>query len=305
VFYCQVNSKQSPDTVAGSLNQYKAILCDVERVIGSIIYSAEGTEYNDRSVSITEACGWSSKSLEDMAGTAMTVNLKAYSIDTGDWQKRVQVSVPAQKLNFDLYFTIKNDLIGFKFIESWSQVDRLSGSDFNSNISSSAVGTRGALITVDPVNGILRAESIDTYWSRRFRFFIDGELDSTSGLLTTITDGQGIVANFDHQTGLYADIATMVGGDSGFYHGAYKYTTSNVSTVRTSSTVAAATPSCSVSGGCQGLSVIGFSNQSTDFDFLMIGAAWDNQSGKRQNAQSWLTGAAALTFTKVDKSITL
>lgn len=305
VFFCQVNSKQSLDTIVGSLNQNKAILCDLERVIGSITYTEEGTEYKDRSITITEECGWSKKSLQDMNGKAMIANLTAYAINSGDWQKRVNVKISDRKIDFDLFFSIRSDFVGFKFIEKWDQTSKTQSGDYNSNISSTATGTRGAVVTIDPSAGILRAESIDTYWSRRFRFFIQGTLDNVSGVFNYISDGQGIVANFDHQTGLYADIATMTGNDNfGFTHGTYAYTTSNISSVRSSSTLSSAIITCSKTGGCQGQSAIAFSMTVNDFDFLMIGAAWDGQLGKRSASESWLSTAGALTYSSVSKATT-
>jgi hypothetical protein len=305
VFFCQVNSKQSPETLAGSLNQYKAMLCDVERVIGSITYTEDGSEYNDRSLSITEGCGWSAKNLEEMSGKALTANLTAYAINTGDWQKRVHVVVPAANFDFNLYFTIKSDFVGFKFVENWDQSKRMQGNDYNQNISATATGTRGSVVSVDPVNGILRAESSDTYWSRRFRFLIKGTLDGSSGLFSTVSDGQGIVSKFDRQTGLYSEIASTSGNDTeGFLYRAYEYSASNLSSVRTSLAISTSNSNCSKTGGCQGQTGITFSTDSSDLDFLMIGAVWDGQSGKRSNIESWLSGSGALTFPSISKTIT-
>lgn len=306
VFYCQVNSKQSPETLAGSLSQYKAILCDVERVVGSINYTEAGTEYKDKALSITEACGWSKNQIDQMSGQTMTANLTAYSMSSGDWQKRVHVTVPAAKFDFNIYFTIKNELVGFKFVETWDQAERMQGGDYNSNISNTTTGTRGSVVTIDTTNGILRAESVDTYWSRRFRFYIKGTLDSTTGIFTSVTDGQGIVATFDNQSGLYAEIATATGNDAaGFTYNAYQYSTTNVAAARTSTTVSTSASACSKTGGCAGQTAITFGADSADFDYLMIGAVWDAQAGKRSTIESWISAAGALNHTSVSKDVTL
>lgn len=306
VFYCQVNSKLSPDTLAGSLNQYKAILCDVERIIGSIDYTDAGTEYKDRTLTITESCGWSQKAIEEMSGKPMTANLTAYSLSTGDWQKRVHVTVPNANFDFNIYFTIKSNLVGFKFVEAWDQDQRSKTGDSNANIPSTTTGTRGSVVTIDTTNGILRAESVDTYWSRRFRFFIKGTLDNTTGTFTTITDGQGIVANFDNQSGLSSDIASSTGNDAdGFTFGAYQYGATSITAVRATASLSTNSSRCSKTGGCAGQTGISFSATSPDFDFLMIGAVWDSQTGKRSDVESWITAAGAPTFTGVTKAITL
>ena len=302
-FYCQMNIKSSPDTLAGALNQYKAVLCSVEKAIGSIEYTASGKEYKDQTVALTEACG----AQGDMLGKSVTATLTAYAMTSGDWQKRVRVQVAAQNIDYNIYFTIKNNLVAFKAIEAWDQAYRSAGGDYNRNISSSATGTRGSVVSIDVESGILRAESVDTYWSRRYRFYIKGALDSTSGLFTSVTDGQGIVSNFDHQTtDLSAKIATAKGNDTdGYKHGNYSYQTSSIDAVRARSTIQTSTTPCSKTGGCSELSPISFSAVSGDYDFLMIGAAWDGQSGRRSEVQTWLASAGLLNFLSVDKSVTV
>lgn len=301
-FYCQINIKSSPDTLAGTLNQYKAVLCSVEKSIGSIEYTESGKEYKDQMVALTEACG----AQGEMLGKSVTATLTAYAMLSGDWQKRVRVQVAAQNIDYNIYFTIKSNLVAFKAIEAWDQASRSAGGDYNRNISGSATGTRGSVVSIDLESGILRAESVDTYWSRRYRFYIKGALDSTSGLFTSVKDGQGIVANFDHQADLYADIAAATGNDTdGYKHGNYSYSTSSVAAVRTSSSIQTSTNPCSKIGGCSGLSPISFSAVSGDYDFLMIGAAWDGQSGRRSEVQTWLASAGLLNFLSVDKSVTV
>lgn len=302
-FYCQMNIKSSPDTLAGTLNQYKAILCSVEKSIGSIEYTSSGKEYKDQTVALTEACG----AQGDMLGNSVTATLTAYAMTSGDWQKRVRVQVAAQNIDYNIYFTIKSNLVAFKAIEAWDQSSRIAGGNYNPNISNLATGTRGAVVSIDLESGILRAESVDTYRSRRYRFYIKGTLDGTSGLFTSVTDGQGIVANFDHQTGgLYAEIATGKGNDTdGDKHGNYSYSTSSVAAVRTTSSIQTSTTPCSKIRGCSGLSPISFSAVSGDYDFLMIGAAWDGQSGRRSEVQTWLASAGLLNFLSVDKSVTV
>jgi hypothetical protein len=305
-FYCQMNIKSSPDTLAGTLNQYKAILCSVEKAIGSIEYTESGKEYKDQTVALTEACG----AQGEMLGNSVTATLTAYAMTSGDWQKRVRVQVAAQNIDYNIYFTIKSNLVAFKAIESWDQASRSPGNDYNSNISNTATGVSGSVFSIDVSTGTLRAESVDTYWSRRYRFYIKGVLDGTSGLFTSVTESQGIVANFNlkttSQTELYAGIATANGNDAdGYKHGNYSYSTSSNAAVRTSSSIQTSTTPCSKIGGCSGLSPISFSAVSGDYDFLMIGAAWDGQSGRRSEVQTWLASAGPLNFLSVDKSATV
>jgi hypothetical protein len=270
--------------------------------VGSIEYTESGKEYKNQSVSLSESCGWSG----EMLGKTITADLTAYAMTSGDWQKRVRVQVPSQNIDYNIYFTIKNSLVAFKAIETWDQASRIAGGDYNANILSNATGTRGSVVSIDVSTGTLRAESVDTYWSRRYRFYIKGILDGTSGLFTSVTDGQGIVANFDHQTGFYAEIATGKGNDTdGYKHGNYSYSTSSVAAVRTSSSIQTSSTPCSKTGGCSGLSPISFSAVSGDYDFLMIGAAWDGQSGQRADVQTWLANAGVLSFLSVDKTVTV
>ena len=302
VFYCQTNSKKSPDTLAGTISQYKRVLCDVERVLGSVEYTAAGKEYANVAMSTTEACGWSASQV--MSG--MTATITAYAPTSGDWEKRLKIAIPASGIDYDLYFTIKSNIVAFKAVEGWNQARRIQSGDSNQNISSVATGTRGSVITIDVANGILRAESVDTYWSRRFRFYMKGTLNSTTGVFTTITDGQGIVANFDSQTGLYAEIATAKGNETdGFLHGTYQFATTNVASVRTSTTLSTNATACSKTSGCAGQTAISFGTEAADFDFLMIGAAWDSQTNSRTAIQDWLTPAGFPTFTGATKDKTI
>ena len=307
-FYCQINSKQSPETLAGTLSQYKAVLCDVEKTLGTVEYTADGKAYADQAIKLTEACGWSSNTLSQMPNGISGATITAYAISTGDWQKRIRIQVPALQMDYNIYYTIKSDTVAFKAVETWSQADRISGGDYNSNIASSATGTRGSIISIDITNATLRAESADTYWSRRFRFFMKGTLDGTTGEFASITDGQGVVANFDYQTGLYGEIATAKGNSSdGYLHGNYQFSCSSGCTTdaRANTILSSSSTSCSSSGGCSGMTPISFSAVTADFDYLMIGAAWDTQTGKRTNVQDWLSSAGILTMSSVGKDVTL
>lgn len=298
VFYCQTNSRNSSDTLAGSLMQYKRVLCDAERVLGSIEYTSAGKIYSNVAMSTTEACGWPANEVRN----GLSATITAFAPSSGDWQKRLKIVI-GNAINYDLSYTIKSDIVAFKAVESWSQSARQQDDDFNSSISSTATGSRGSVVTIDVANGILRAEAVDTYWSRRFRFYMKGTLDGSTGMFTNISNGQGIVADFNYQNGFSGKAATATGSDiNGFLHGTYQY--NGTLAAPRSATVTSATK-CSTTNGCVGQTAISLGTETSDFDFLMIGAVWDSQTNSRNAVQDWLASAGFLTFTSVSKANTL
>ncbi len=135
-----------------------------------------------------------------------------------------------------------------------------------------------------------------------------GVLDGTSGTFTSITDGQGIVSNFNFETGLYGEIATAKGNSTdGYSHGNFQFSCSSdcSSAMRSNTTVTVSTNSCSKTGGCSGITGITFEANTGDFDFMSIGAAWDAQSGKRTTVETWVSGATLPLFSSVGKDVTL
>lgn len=303
LLYCEVNSKTPQKTLAGSLDNYRRILCEVERTIGAIEYTEEGKEYLDRVINATEACDWS----EDLISTwqPLTAKVTAYAPSSGNWQKRIKIEVP-QKIMFDFWYNITETAVSFKMIEEWNQAYPPNG-EAHDAIASTATGSRGIIFSVDASNGIMRTESIDTYWGKRFRYYAKGSLDASTGKFTAMTDGQAIVSNFDRKSsGFSGTVATMDGSDaSGFYYAGTSYSSSTPSDIRGSGTTVNTKTECSMSGGCSGQTHVTFGTDSGDFDFLMVGAAWDGQINSRSAGQSWLVGAGLMNFASVNKSKTL
>lgn len=303
VMYCEVNSKISSRTIAGSLDYYRRILCEAERSIGSVEYIGEGKEYTGRIISATEACGWP----EDLIATwqPLTAKITAYAPSSGDWQKHIKVEAP-QKIAFDLWYTITNDLVSFKLIEEWNQAYPSNGESHDA-ISATATGTRGTVFSLDASNGIMRTESIDTYWGHRFRYYTKGSLDGNNGTFNSTSDGQAISSSFDRPAaGFNGKVATLDGNDAdGFYYSGYSYSSSLLSDIRGAGTSITSKTGCSVSVGCSGQTRVPFGTENGDFDFLLIGAAWDGQINSRTTAQNWLVGSGFINFASVTKAKTL
>jgi hypothetical protein len=302
LMYCEVNSKSSSKNLAGSIEQYRRMVCDVERIIGSIEYTEEGKEYPDRIISITDECGWPEDTIQTWR--PLTAKVTAYAPSSGDWQKRLKIEV-SQKFTYELWFTVNSSMVAFKVLEEWNQAYPIDGT--HDSIATTATGARGTVFSLDANNGIMRTESIDTYWGRRLRYYAKGSLDNNAGTFTGINDGQALASYFDRQqSGFRGQVATMDGNDaSGFYYGSYAYSSSLPTDIRGSNTSVVEKSGCSVSGGCADQTHITFGKEGSDFDYLMVGAAWDSQINSRLSAQSWLVGAGLLSFASVNKGKTL
>lgn len=293
-FYCQLNSTQSQEQLLGSLVYYKQVLCSVEAAIGSIDYSEDGNTYNNQTIQLSESCGWS----EGYPDKTLTANVTAFTMQTGDWQKRIRVQVPSRMLEHDIYFTIKSEMVALKVLDKWSKAHENSSADS---------GLRGTIFAVDIANNALRLESIDTYWSRRYRMLFRGELDQSSGYLQSVSEAQGIISNFDYNSPtLFAEVATVTGTEKeGFLYGNYSYA-GDPSTIPTPlPSISVGSSRCSRMGGCLGLSPISFASNASDLEFLMVGVVWDTRTGKRSTVESWLMSAGFPAFDVVDKSLTL
>ena len=176
VLYCQTNNEESPETLAGSILTAKSLMCDLEKGIGTIEYTADGKVYTSVAITPTTECGWSAGQISDI-GSSNVATLTATSYASGDWQKSIHLEVAAFDIDIKLYITATADKAAIKFIEVWDADARGDGTD--AGLSAGAKGTRGNVISIDRANGAIRAEYADTYWGRRARIYAKGSFDAT------------------------------------------------------------------------------------------------------------------------------
>ena len=160
VLYCQTNNEESPDTLAGSMRMARSLMCDLEKGIGTIEYTAAGKVYTSVAITPTTECGWTAGQISEV-GSSNVATLTATSYDSGDWQKSIHLEVAAFRIDVKLYITATADKAAIKYIEGWDADARGDGTD--AGLSAGAKGTRGNVISIDRANGVIRAEYADTY----------------------------------------------------------------------------------------------------------------------------------------------
>ncbi len=164
---------------------------------------------------------------------------------------------------------------------------------------------RSGVFYIDLANGVLKAENIDTYWSRRGRFYVKGTIDKEESKFSAITDIEAVHVNFDYQTGLYGEVASVKGtADAGFLYqsGQYSCNAGKADCGITASgvEVSLATSKClPATKSCTGNSGYTWDKASALGNFLQVGAAWDGVSSNRTALQNWLIDAEGLDFTSV------
>lgn len=323
-FYCQLNFPTSVETVLGSLMQNRRVICDMERVVGTLEYTTDGKVYADTLIQPTLGCGWDQRSVDEMSKEGLKGTITATQYTSGDWDRLLHIEVP-KVINFKLYMKASNGIVSFKQIETWTQKERTSKlrllGDANSFVAADAEGTGGTVVTIDLNTGVLRAEIGSTYWGRRTRLLATGTFDKEAGKFTALTELNGIQGNFDKggttpaTPGLYGEYATIKGTSAAGYKAqSYRYKctgTANACTFGTSVATAVAVdtalsstaciPSTAACTGNTGLAI----DPATDTGFLTIGAAWDTNGGTRKTYEEWIKAAGPLTFTSLTLSTVL
>lgn len=299
MLYCETNEGQSPGTILGAFSMSGQILCLVD-ALGNIEYTPDEKTYSDVTLIPTTECGFSAADVADMSeGFPATIKTQSYS--TGDWQKSVHITIPVAEMEFKLYTIAKTDKVAIKFIESWDHDTR---SDKADGIAAGTKGKRGNVISIDRVNGILRAETADTYWGRRARFYAKGVLNATTGKFGEIEDISGVFSDFyktsnSNVSGEYASVkGTAAGG--------FKYNSANLNgTSMSSIQFTNATPACVPASGCAGNDGITFTGTPAELNFLTIGAAHDAFNSSRAAIQTWLENGGNPSFTEFTTDVTL
>jgi hypothetical protein len=319
-FYCQLNFPSSPETVLGSLLQNKRILCDMERVLGTLQYTEAGKAYADTAIQPTIGCGWTQDSVDEMAEANLKGTVTATILTTGEWDKKLAIEVP-NVMSFTIYMRARDGIVSFKQVESWSQAERSQSMKLLGNsqpyVAADAAGTRGTVITIDLKNGVLRGEVGDTYWGRRTRLLASGSLNQETGKFTELSEIHAIQGNFDKSgddpsapAQLYAEYATISGTKaSGFKTHSYRFkctgqscnfgsTLAGAVEVDSANSSTSCFPASAACTGNTGLTL----DPSADLGYLVLGASWDNNGNSRTAFQNWLKDAAPLTFTSISKA---
>lgn len=315
-FRCQLTSNESVESVRGAFQQNKNILCDIERVVGSLVYEEAGKVY-ETVIMPTVDCGWAQHSVDEItaqSASGIPATVTATALTSGDWQKKLHISATDAGVNFTLYITANATTVAFKQVDTWSQADR--GDDKIASLADDATGISGGVISIDIANGTMRAETFDTYWGRRTRMLVKGTIDSTTGEFSAITAGEGLQGNFqlssfDNKTGLYGEIASVKGDSaSGYKFNSARYSCdSETSSCNAATSVSAASiistgTECS-DGTCEGNAGITIGTDAADFAFWKISATWDNQNGGKSAIETWLNSAGLPIFDSVTKDQTL
>jgi hypothetical protein len=315
-FHCQLRYPDSSETVRGSFEQNQNILCDVERLVGTLAFTEAGTTYETHIVP-TVGCGWAQSTVDEITaeagadGFAATLVAKSYA--SGDWDKSLSLDAGDAGVNFTMYIKNGGGVIAFKQVQAWTQAARKARGDYNAAVDDDATGYSVGLVSLDTAGGVLRAETGDTYWGRRARLYVKGDVDLTTGEFSDITEGSGIVSNFDAsfyngQTSLYGEVASVKGDSTGgfkFRSARYGCDTSNgcdvLTSVRTGVTLSDETSSCS-DGDCAAQTGLALDTEKATLDFLMLGVVFDDQDGAKAAWEAWADDAGLPTFTEVTKA---
>jgi hypothetical protein len=315
-FYCQLNAADSLQTVRGALDFNRRLFCDVEKTLGSVAYAYQEKTYASVTMGLTPACGWTAQDLKTLGRTQLTGEIKTQAFAGGDWQKKLTLDFPSnvlgvRSIQLTLYVTVTKNILAFKEIQDWKMKEE---KDANQYIAQSANGHHGHVILLDFAAGTLRAESVDSYWGRRVRLLAKGVLDTNTGRFKSIDGLQGLYGKFNKagpEAHTYVEnaVASVKGTASGgfaYLSGTYycpqdaacnpnnnelfNYTILNQSKLH-------CVPLTSQCSGNQGVT---WSLQRPILDFLMVGAAWDDQGQKRIAFENWLSSAGHLKFDLVD-----
>lgn len=314
-FECQLKAHRSPESVRGSFEQNYKILCQLEKSIGAEIEFSDAGKSYQLNIALSADCGWDASTIEEVngqtGGAGFEGTVVATSFKTGDWQKSISLNAEGIA-NFTMFMSNKDGVISFKSVDHWTQHER-DGGDQNLSLPADAEGYKGGIVSLDVKNGILRAEIGDPYWGRRARMYVKGKLDKTTGAFTEVTEGSGLQGNFDisnyqNQKGLYGEVASVKGSAAGgFMFRNLQYGCDAQSagcdveaTVRTKATISHAGEACDPSGACAAETGIALGVTAADYDFWMIGAAFDAQGGHSAAWTTWLQGAGVLKFDVAD-----
>ena len=308
VLYCQTNNDESPDTLAGSMRQAEGIICDVEKLLGTVEYTADGKSYANVLITPTAACGWTESQIAEISALKPKATITATSYATGDWQRSLHLVASTVGVDIKLYSTATASKVAMKFVEGWDADAR--GDAAYAGISPGSKGSRGNVISIDRVGGVIRAEYADTYWGRRARIYAKGTLDATTGEFGSVTDMSGAfsdlgVATSSLTSNIYGSFATV----SGTASGGFKFNSGSLAqsgaTVSTAITFSTANSSCQPTTGCSGNSGITFSAVADDLKFFSVGGAHDAYNATRAAFQTWLDSAGDLTFTEFSRAASL
>lgn len=321
-FYCQLNFPSSPETVLGSLLQNKHIICDMERVLGTLEYTEAGKAYTDTAIQPTTGCGWAQSAVDEMADANLKGTVTATLLTSGEWDRKLAIEVP-NVMSFTIFMRARDGIVSFKQLESWSQAERsqrlkLLGSS-TPFVADDATGSRGTVVTIDLKNGVLRGEVGDTYWGRRTRILATGTFNQDTGKFTELSEIHAIQGNFDKggndpsAPGLYGEYSTISGTKAaGFKTRSYSFkctgnscnfgsTLAGAVEVDSTNSSTSCFPASAACTGNDGLTL----DPSADLGYLAIGASWDNNGSTRSAFQNWLKDAEPLTFTSISKSSVL
>lgn len=300
---CQLQSDESPDTVRGMFAQVGHVMCDLEKNLGALEYTADGKAYSISGLIVTEACGWSADDIREMSSQNISATVTAKIYSTGDWQKSVDINVANGFMTYTVYLKATDDIYAVKIVEGWKHASR-SGSSQHPQLTNNPEGKRGGVIALDPKNAVIRAEIADTYWGRRSRLYAKGTTDA-NGQFTSLTDYSAMFSDVDYQTGFNGSIVTVKGtGADGLKYRSYSL--SGLSTISGSNSACApSTKSCTGNDGIE------FTGSTDDQKYYLIGAVFSSgQSQANANSastayQTWLTNAGLPSFTAVTKDPTL
>lgn len=302
-FYCQTNSDESPDTIAGSIKMSKAILCSLESSLGTIDYTADGKIYKDVTITPTTECGFSEKQIEEVStGGGLTATVKATALSSGDWQRKLDLSVTGF-VEISLYTSVSAGKVAVKFVELWDADQRGDGSQAGA---AGKMGTRGSVISVDRATGTMRAEYADTYWGRHSRLYAKGSFDTDTGEFGDLSDLSGAftsfgVSNNNGSISLWGSYSSVEGTATG----GFKYNSAQISGGSYDAlTFTGNNAACVPTNGCTDNDGIVLTAAADDVAFMAVGAHADDHDGSRTEFETWFESAGDLSFSAFTTAVT-
>jgi len=232
LFHCKSTiSSGGPETIRGAIGTIKGVLCALEQVVGSLSYSAEGTDNvqglseADRTMSIDTTC-FNEYQVADMNEGVIVLDSVIGSLldaDTYgfDHELVLSLTIAGQPRTYIMRFFVTSDKFGFAQVEEGL-----------------APGTGGATnVTINLADGVVRYDywddrnggsGADSNFRRHVRMRVAGDLDTTSYVFTSITDLQGIYASGNGDADQF-DAATVRGNAiDGFRGYSYNYSDSTL-----------------------------------------------------------------------------
>lgn len=217
LFYCLASMEtDSPETIRGSLAQFKSILCSLEKALGKEIeYTEAGNDMMAGATSLKVALGsdcWPQGTPDGMTEVVMDKVLATKMADASGFQYMLQFG-GTDVGSYNLAFFNADGRIGFK---KWDDGKDDGAGSYTEIVLDSTAG----VVLLNMVDDREGAGGADSAYRRTVRMKLKGEFDTESLAFKSIAALQGLYFNSgDYASNKLQFTGTTINGDKdkGFY----------------------------------------------------------------------------------------